>query len=87
MRRILGTLSTLAVALPLALSVGACGSSSDPQPPPPPPPPPGPLAFEDFVIDLVQNQTREDGEPVSLDGLEFEFSEDPAAFDVLFENP
>jgi hypothetical protein len=37
-----------------------------------------------FVTNLIQN-TAEDTEPVSLDGVEFQFSEDENAFDALFQ--
>jgi hypothetical protein len=41
--------------------------------------------FSDFVIDLIENETADDTEPVEVAGLCFTDAEDPAAFDSLFE--
>lgn len=40
--------------------------------------------FDNFVHGVVA-QTSETSEPVDINGLEFDFSEDPAAFDDLFQ--
>jgi hypothetical protein len=40
--------------------------------------------FTSFVKDLATTPV-DDADPVAIDGLQFEFSNDPAAFDALFE--
>ena len=37
-----------------------------------------------FVIELVENQTRDDNAPAPVDDCTFTDAEDPAAFDSLF---
>lgn len=56
-----------------------------PDPDPDPDPPPTGDTFNAFVIDLVQNDTADDSDPVEINDLDFEFDEDPAAFDELFD--
>lgn len=41
--------------------------------------------FSDFVIDLIENETADDTEPVEVAGLCFTDAEDPTAFDGLFD--
>ena len=40
--------------------------------------------FNRFVTNLATTPV-DDEDPVAIDGLEFSFSEDPAAFDALFQ--
>ncbi|CAN5131537.1 hypothetical protein BH24PSE2_BH24PSE2_22690 [soil metagenome] len=57
------------------------------QPPPEQPPPTESVDFTDFVIDLVQNNTADNTDPVEINDTEFEFADDddPGAFDELFD--
>lgn len=41
-------------------------------------------SFQGFVTNLAGTPV-EDGDPVSIDGLDFTFTEDPHAFDALFD--
>lgn len=89
---------TLLLLLMAAFALGGCdvfddnddeiAGPVDPGPDPDPDPDPDPTGdnFNDFVIDLVQNNTADDTDPVEINDLDFEFDEeeDPAAFDELF---
>lgn len=44
----------------------------------------GPPLFSSFVLDLIE-ETADDTDPESLEGLEFTFDEDPTAYDELFD--
>ncbi len=44
----------------------------------------GKTDFAAFVIDLIQNNTAENNEPIDLNTFDFTFSEDEAAFATLF---
>jgi len=63
----------------LAAAAGAVGSCV--------PPEPGGerMDFVEFVSDVIAD-TSEDGEPVDLEGLEFQASEDETAFDGLLDD-
>jgi hypothetical protein len=67
------TRTRVILASAVALSTCACSDSDDDR-----------QSFNQFVRQLV-NQTSETSEPVSLDGREFSFNENPNAFDALFE--
>jgi hypothetical protein len=68
-------LGRAALLAPLACLAAACdGSDGDG----------GGTSFNAFVHELVLENTADDTEPVSLDGFEFRFDEDPDAFDDLF---
>lgn len=69
--------TTLLAACATSLLLGACNDSDDDGAPPPP-------QFSTFVTDLIDD-TADDTEPISLEGRTFTFSEDPEAFDDLFE--
>jgi hypothetical protein len=73
------------LALALGLSIAACGGSGGKKPVVETPNPIETVAppFAAFVIDLIQNQTTDDGEAVALPA-EFTDTEDPQAFEVLF---
>ena len=53
------------------------------------PPPMESVDFTGFVIDLVQNGTADDTEPVEINDIDFAFddNDEPAAFDALFDSP
>ena len=53
-----------------ALFLGACHDSDSDA-----------TAFDPFVTNLIQGQTTESGEPVEVDGRDFAFPADDAAFD------
>lgn len=77
-------------ALALALALVACGDDGSPDPidPPPPPPPPPAATFTSFVIDLVQNQTKNDTASVASDQFGSLMDPDetnPAAYSSLFQ--
>ncbi len=78
-------------ALALALALVACGDDGSPDPiesPPPPPPPPPAATFTSFVIDLVQNQTKDDTAAVASDQFGSLMDPDeanPAAYSSLFQ--
>jgi hypothetical protein len=63
----------------LTLGAAGCSDGDDGAPAP------DTVAFEAFVLDLIQNQTADDNAPQSLSGLTFAFDEDPAAFAELFD--
>lgn len=68
-------------ALPLRWSLLAlacltgCGGSSTGS---------GRTSFNAFVRQQIEDNTADDTEPLSLQGLQFRFDEDPDAFDDLF---
>ncbi|MEQ8766647.1 MAG: hypothetical protein RL885_22225 [Planctomycetota bacterium] len=73
------------VSVFLVCSIGGVGllssckkSSSDPVPASAP-------QFDQFVRDLI-SATSDDTDPVDVNDREFQFDEDPAAFDDLFES-
>lgn len=77
-------------ALALALFLVACGDDGSPDPidPPPPPPPPPAATFTSFVLDLVQNQTKDDTAAVASDqfgSLEDPDEANPGAYSSLFQ--
>jgi hypothetical protein len=68
----------LAASLTLSLLVSACsggGGGGDGG---------GTTSFTSFVKDLATTPV-DDADPVAIDGLDFTFSENPAAFDALFQ--
>lgn len=69
------SLELLLASAILALGTSCSGSHRDD---------PAPTNFTSFVQGIVSS-TSETAEPVSIDGREFSFSEDPAAFDALFQ--
>ncbi len=74
------------LALTATLAVSACGSDSSLSQAPAPvptPPPTSAVSFTDFVKDEIGN-TSDKREPVAINGLDFEFADDPKAFDALF---
>lgn len=88
--------AVLALALPVACSStdvtepGDKGDETVTEPPTTPPntqnPPPtqnGPVVFEEFVVDLIQNHTSDQAEPVAIPE-DMVDNGDPNAFDVLF---
>ena len=69
--------STLQLSIALAcVTLAACGGGGNDDP--------APANFTGFVQGVVTT-TSETAEPISLEGREFTFSEDPAAFDALFQ--
>ena len=75
-------LKLAAVASLLMLS--ACGSDGGGGITNPPPPPPAPTSFSQFVVDQFAT-TADDTDPVEVDDEDFDFDEDPAAFDGLLQ--
>lgn len=64
------------------------GDDDGPAPEPGPDPDPPPVEnvdFTGFVLDLVQNQTADNTAPVEINDIDFDFADDPAAFDELFD--
>lgn len=77
-------------AAALALVLVACGDDGSPDPidPPPPPPPPPAATFTSFVIDLVQNQTKNDTAAIASEqfgSLADPDEANPAAYSSLFQ--
>lgn len=71
--------STLRLSLAIGLACAAltaCGGGGNDDP--------APANFTSFVQGVVTT-TSETAEPISLEGRDFTFSEDPAAFDALFQ--
>ena len=58
----------------------SCSSSNDDTSPPPPPS----FSGDSLVFDAVQH-TSETSEPVAINGQDLTFSEDPHAFDSVFQ--
>ena len=87
MKRFIGL---ICAGLLIASLSTACGGGDDDMPPDAAAPDASPDAgvpptFESFVIDLVQNRTAGDTDPVPyVDFSTLPESGDPAAFDVLF---
>jgi hypothetical protein len=61
------------IALGVAALAAACSDSGD-----------GGTRFDGFVLNLI-DQTSDTTEPVAIEGRNFVFSENPAAFDALFQ--
>lgn len=65
----------LAGAAALVLAFGSCGGGSSKT---------KPTNFNAFVNSIATTQS-DTAEPVDVNGTQFTFSEDPAAFDALFQ--
>lgn len=66
---------------------GCDNDDDDPQlggPPSPPAPPAAGVEFSQFVKDQFA-ATADDTDPVPVDDTDFEFSDDPTAYDDLFQ--
>lgn len=61
----------------LGLGLAGCSDSDDPAPALP--------SGEALARDLVVNGTTESADPVDVNGLSLQFSEDPNAFDDFFQ--
>lgn len=71
------TTTSLALAALALLAIESCnGSHHDDG-----------TSFSGFVTTQIENGTSDSAEPVPVTGTDFQFSEDPHAFDALFQNP
>jgi hypothetical protein len=67
------------IVLCAAVASAACHGGGSESPPPAPTP-----SGDTFVLDAVQH-TDDTSEPIAINGQELTFSEDPHAFDPLFQ--